>query len=98
MAAAVTRCILFLGVLSLVAVGLVCGGPRWLGLNWGRLSDLPAAMEREQYPRDIQDARERNAARILVTEQVIRGELSLLEAAARFKQLNALVDDRPPES
>src|SRR5437868_3777049 len=99
MAATVTRCFLFLGLLSLVAVGLVCGGPPWLaglGLDGGIRPDFPAAMEWEQYPVVLQEARGRHAARFLVTQKVIRGELSLLEGATRFKELNERVEDRPP--
>jgi len=94
----------FAAVSGLVIVGGRCPGPRLLadlGLDWRELAQLHRRHEREQartaaLKRTSDAMARRLAGKTAVVDRLIKGELSLLQAAVVFKRLrddNAGVDD-----
>jgi hypothetical protein len=98
-----TRLMLVVGVLIALFVGFASAQPKWaadLGLDWSGLSDMPELFVHEtgrqrelDYHKKIVDHRLRAKQQII--EEVLEDRLSLLEAAAGFRDLNRTPEDSP---
>jgi hypothetical protein len=92
----------FLAVRMLLAL-LLPAVLAWAGLHWTDWADLPAAENRVSFEvrraRNLEEqlraARDRHAAKLRLTREVIEGQLPLLEAAARFQDLDRTLPGVP---
>jgi hypothetical protein len=99
------RTMSFVALLGMVLIGLGQYRPAWAvqaGLDWWNLPELCEQVRRGEEKLAAQEPRgramvERFRARGAVTEELRAGRLTLVQAAARFRNLNAYPPDSVPD-
>jgi hypothetical protein len=91
-----SRLLSTLGLLSACLMGLAHVQPRWyrsLGLDWEQLAEARRVLREERerslgMDRKSEVIRRRIAAKERITDQLLAGRLTLLQAGALFRRLN----------